>query len=139
MSYIYEVGPVNYFNLVEPERNSILAAFAAALQQLSSAVVFRVKLDKMSVVVGSDLYNISYRRYFLESNHRLDGFLAAMGMQEKFVRLVNVPGYSISTTLSKYVVLDGGDLAKAYTITGVASDLDVAFLAMEGGKAASST
>ncbi|MDG7012695.1 MAG: DUF92 domain-containing protein [Nitrososphaerota archaeon] len=52
MSYVYEVAPVNYFNLNEPERNAVLAGFAAALQQLSSAVVFHVRLDNMSVVVG---------------------------------------------------------------------------------------
>jgi len=88
----------------------------------------------MSVVVGGDLYKVSYRRYFLESNQRLGGFLAAMGMQEKFVRLIDVPGYNISTNLQKYAVLDGGDLAKAYTITGVSSDLGVAFLAMDRGE-----
>src|SRR2546422_1056360 len=43
MPYVYEVSAINYFNLSEPERNSVLAAFAAALQQLSSAVVFHVK------------------------------------------------------------------------------------------------
>jgi len=134
LSYIYEAAPINYFNLSEPERNAVLTSFVSALQQLSSAVVFRIKLDRMSVVVGNDLYNVSYRRYFLESNQQLDGFLAAMGMREKFVRLVDIPEYSINTNLSKYVVLDGGDLTKAYTITGVASDLDVAFLAMDRGE-----
>ena len=133
-SYVYEVSPINYFNLDDHERNAVLAAFAAALQQLSSAIVFHVKLDTMSVVVGSDLYNVSYRRYFIEGNQPLDGFLAAMGMQEKYVRLVDVPGYAISANLSKYVALDHGDIAKAYTITGVASDLDVAFLAMDRGE-----
>lgn len=68
MSYVYEVGPINYFNLGEPERNAVLAAFASALQQLSSAVVFRVKLDTMNLLVGSDLYNVNYRRYFLEGD-----------------------------------------------------------------------
>ena len=53
MSYVYEVGAINFFNLSEAERNSVLAAFAAALQQLSSAVFFHVKLDKMTVIEGN--------------------------------------------------------------------------------------
>ena len=134
MSYIYEVSATNYFNLSESERNSVLAAFAAALQQLSSAVVFHVKLDMMSVVVGNDLYSVNYRRYFLESDQPLEGFLATMGLQGKYVRLMEMPQYRVSSDLPRYVVLDNGDLAKAYTVTGVSSYLDIAFLAKDMGE-----
>jgi hypothetical protein len=134
MSYVYEVGPINYFNLSEPERNAVLAGFASSLQQLSSAVVFHVRLDTMSVVVGNELYSVKYRRYFLEGDEPLEGFLAAMGLQEKFVRLMEMPRYKVTNNLPKYAVLDNGDLAKAYTITGVSSDLDIAFLAMDRGE-----
>ncbi len=134
MSYIYEVGPINYFNLAEPERNAVLAGFAASLQQLSSAVVFHVRLDTMSVVVGNELYSVKYRRYFLESDEPLEGFLATMGLQEKYVRLMEMPGYTVASNPPRYAVLDNGDLAKAYTITGVSSDLDIAFLAMDRGE-----
>ena len=105
MSYIYEVGPINYFNLSEPERNAVLSGFSSALQQLSAAVVFHVKLDSMSVVVGNELYSVAYRRYFLESDQPLEGFLAAMGLQEKYVRLVEVPAYAVASNLPRYVVL----------------------------------
>jgi hypothetical protein len=132
--YIYEVGPINFFNLSEPERNAVLAGFAAALQQLSSAVVFHVRLDNMSVVVGNELYSVKYRRYFLESDQPLEGFLATMGLQEKYVRLMEMPGYTVASNLPKYAVLDNGDLTKAYTITGVSSNLDIAFLAMDRGE-----
>ncbi|MDV3277281.1 MAG: hypothetical protein LYZ69_02295 [Nitrososphaerales archaeon] len=134
MSFVYEVGPINYFNLSEPERNAVLSGFAAALQQLSSAVVFYVRLDTMSVVVGNELYSVNYRRYFLESDQALEGFLATMGLQEKYVRLMEMPGYKVASNLPRYAVLDNGDLAKAYTITGVASDLDIAFLAKDMGE-----
>ena len=133
MSYVYEVGPINYFNLSEPERNAVLTAFAAALQQLSSAVVFHVRLDTMSVVIGNELYSVNYRRYFLEGDQPLEGFLATMGLQEKYVRLMEVPSYSVASNLPRYVVLDNGDLAKTYTITAVSSDLEVAFLARDMG------
>src|SRR5574340_522814 len=133
MSHVYEVGPINYFNLSEPERNAVLSGFASALQQLSAAAVFHVKLDSMSVVVGNELYSVANRRYFLESDQPLEGFLAAMGLQEKYVRLMEVPAYAVASTLPRYVVLENGDLAKAYTITGVSSDLDVAFLARDMG------
>jgi hypothetical protein len=86
LSYVYEVGPINYFNLSEPERNAVLAGFAASLQQLSSAVVFHVRLDTMSVVVGDELYSVNYRRYFIEGDRPLEGFLAAMGLQDMYVR-----------------------------------------------------
>jgi hypothetical protein len=132
--YAYEVGPINYFNLSEPERNAVLAGFASALQQLSSAVVFHVRLDTMSVVVGNELYSLNYRRYFLESVQPLEGFLAAMGLQEKYVRLMEVPNYTVASNLPRYAVLENGDLAKAYTITGVSSDLDIAFLARDMGE-----
>ena len=134
MSYVYEVGPINYFNLSEPERNAVLTAFAAALQQLSSAVVFHVRLDTMSVVIGNELYSVNYRRYFLEGDQPLEGFLATMGLQEKYVRLMEVPSYSVASNLPRYVVLDNGDLAKTYTITAVSSDLEVAFLARDMGE-----
>src|SRR3989454_10062681 len=134
MSYVYEVSATNYFNLSEPERNSVLAAFAAALQQLSSAVVVHVNLDMMSVVVGNDLYSVNYRRYFLESDQPLEGFLATMCLQEKYVRLMEMPQYRVSSDLPRYVVLDNGDLAKAYTVTGVSSYLDIAFLAKDMGE-----
>jgi hypothetical protein len=134
LSYVYEVGPINYFNLSEPERNAVLTGFATALQQLSSAVVFHVRLDAMSVVVGDELYSVNYRRYFIESDQPLEGFLAAMGLQEKYVRLMEVPGYSVASNLPRYAVLENGDLAKAYAITGVSSDLDIAFLARDMGE-----
>jgi len=133
-TYIYEVGPINYFNLSEPERNAVLTGFASSLQQLSSAVVFHVKLDTMSVVVGNEIYGVKYRRYFVECDEPLEGFLAAMGLHEKFVRLMEMPRYSIATNIPKYAVLDNGDLAKAYTVTGLSSDLEVAFLAMDNGE-----
>jgi len=85
MSYIYEVGPINYFNLSEPERNAVLEGFRAVFQQLSSVVVFHVKLDITSVGVSNELYNVNYRRYFLETDQPLESFLATMGLQEKFV------------------------------------------------------
>jgi hypothetical protein len=132
-THVYEVGPINYFNLDEQERNAVLAGFAVAMQQLSSAVVFHVRLDTMSVVVGNELYGVKYRRYFIESDQLLEGFLATAGLQEKYVRLMDTPSYAIASNLPKYVVLDNGDLAKAYTITGVSSDLDIAFLAMDRG------
>ena len=134
MSFIYEVGPINYFNLNEPERNGVLSSFVSALQQLSSAVVFHVRLDSMSVVVGNELYSVNYRRYFLESDQPLEGFLAVMGLQEKYVRLMEKPGYPVASNLPRYAILDNGDLAKAYTITGVSSDLDIAFLAKNIGE-----
>jgi len=133
-AYVYEVGPINYFNLSEPERNAVLAGFASSLQQLSSAVVFHVRLDTMSVVVGNELFSVKYRRYFVEGDQPLEGSLATMGLQEKFVRLMEMPGYAVASNLSRYAVLDNGDLAKAYTITGVSSDLDIAFLAMDWGE-----
>ena len=102
MSYVYEVGPINYFNLGEPERAAVLAGFASALQQLSSAVVFRIRLDAMSVVVGNELYSVNYRRYFLESDQPLESFLATMGLQEKYVRLMEVPQYSAVSNLPRY-------------------------------------
>ena len=128
------MGPINYFNLSEPERNAVLSGFVSALQQLSSAVVFHVALDSMSVVVGNELYSVNYRRYFLESDQSLESFLATMGLQEKYVRLMEKPLYNVASNLPRYTVLDNGDLAKAYTITGISSDLDVAFLARDLGE-----
>ena len=132
--FVYELGPVNYFNLSEPERNAVLAGFASSLQQLSSPVVFHVRLDVMSVVVGDELYSVKYRRYFVEGDEPLEGFLGAMGLQEKYVRLMEMPRYSVVSNLPRYGVLDNGDLAKAYTVTGLSSDLDVAFLAADAGE-----
>ncbi|HUH82660.1 MAG TPA: DUF87 domain-containing protein, partial [Nitrososphaerales archaeon] len=132
--FVYELGPVNYFNLIEPERNAVLAGFASSLQQLSSPVVFHVRLDVMSVVVGDELYSVKYRRYFVEGDEPLEGFLGAMGLQEKYVRLMEMPRYSVVSNLPRYGVLDNGDLAKAYTVTGLSSDLDVAFLAADAGE-----
>jgi len=132
--FVYELGPVNYFNLSEPERNAVLAGFASSLQQLSSPVVFHIRLDVMSVVVGDELYSVKYRRYFVEGDEPLEGFLGALGLQEKYVRLMEMPRYNVASNLPRYAVLDNGDLAKAYTVTGLSSDLDVAFLAADAGE-----
>ena len=130
-AYVYEVGPINYFNLGDVERNAVLAGFASSLQQLSSPVVFHVKLDTMSVVVGNELYSVKYRRYFVEGDEPLEGFLAPMGLQEKYVRLMDMPHYNVANNLPRYAVLDNGDIAKAYTVTGLSSERDIAFLAMD--------
>jgi len=132
--YVYEVGPINYFNLSEPEQGAVLSCFAVALQQLSSAVVFHVRLDSMKVVAGNELYSVGYRRYFLASDEPLEGFLAAMGLQGKYARLMEVPAYAVADNRPRYVVLQNGDVAKAYTITAVSSELDVAFLARDMGE-----
>lgn len=54
MSYLYEVGPINYFDLSEPGWNAVLTGFATAPRQLSSPVVFHVKPDAASVFVGGE-------------------------------------------------------------------------------------
>jgi len=133
-SYLYEVGPINYFNLNEGERIAVLSGFAAALQQLSSPVIFHVKLDRMSVVVGDELHEVKYRRYFIEGDQQLEGFLAAMGLQDKYVRVLDIPEYKVTNNLKRYAVIENGDLAKAYTITGISSELDPAFLAVDRGE-----
>ena len=134
MPFVYEVGPINFFNLSEPEQSAVLSGFASALQQLSSAAVFRVRLDSMKVGVGNELYSVSYRRYFLESDEPLEGFLAAMGLQETSLKPAEAPAYPVAESLPRYVTLQNGDLAKAYTITAVSSELDVAFLARDRGE-----
>ena len=134
LPFVYEVGPINYFNLSQPEQNAVLSGFAVALQQLGSATVFRVRLDSMNVVLGNEIYSVSYRRYFLESDEPLESFLAAMGIQERCVKSMEAPAYLIAESLPRYVLLQNGDLAKAYTITAVSSELDVAFLAKDLGE-----
>jgi len=134
LAYVYEVGPINFFNLSEPEQGAVLSGFAAALQQLSSAVTLFAKLDSMSLAVGNDLYKVSYRRYYLEGDRLLDDFLATMGLNAKRFDSMESPRYGVARNHPRYVALDNGDLAKAYTITGVSSDLDFAFLAKDMGR-----
>ncbi len=133
-TYVYEVNPVNYFNLGEEERGAVLARFASGLQQLSSTAVFHIRLDKMSVVVGNEIYEVKYRRYFVEGPVLLDGFLAAIGMQGRYVRVLELPQYNVVANLPKYAVLDTGDLVKAYTVTGLSPELETAFLAANMGE-----
>ena len=132
MPYLYEVAPINFFNLNEPERDAVLGGFAAALQQLSTAVTLFAKLDSMSLAVGDDLYKVSYRRYYLEGDSPLDDFLPTMGLSAR--QSDPITRYKVAQDHPRYAALDNGDLAKAYTITGVSSDLDFAFLAKDMGR-----
>ena len=134
MQFLYEANPINFFNLNPPERNAVLGGFAAALQQLSSAVTLFARLDSMSLVVGNDLYKVTYRRYFLEGDQPLDDFLATMRLNAKPTNSMESSQYKVAKDYPRYASLDNGDLAKAYTMTGVSSDLDFAFLAKDMGR-----
>ena len=50
----------------------------------------------MKVTVGNEIYSVGYRRDFLASVEPLEGFLAAMGLHEKYARLPEIPAYSVS-------------------------------------------
>jgi len=41
----------------------------------------------------------TYRRYFFESDQPLESFPATVGLQEKCVRLVDMPGYVVASSL----------------------------------------
>lgn len=123
---VYELKPVNFFNLQEEERAAVLSSFLSILNSLTTLASFYIITDVSEVKVGSYLIRQPYKRYFLETDESLDGILASSGL--RFVKLLEVPRPKVKGGVRNFMVLEDGRLARAFNAYGLPSKLAYGFL-----------
>ncbi len=126
MKNVYELKPVNFFNLAEDERNAVLGSFVSILNSLTSLASFYIITDVSQVMVGNYVIRQPYKRYFLETDENLDGVLASSGL--RFVKLLEVPRPKVKGGVRNFMILEDGKLARSFNVYGLPSRLPYGFL-----------
>ncbi|MDG6930164.1 MAG: hypothetical protein JRN26_01805 [Nitrososphaerota archaeon] len=125
-TYVYELKPVNFFNLVHEEQQATLGSFVSLLNNLGSLASFHIKGDVSEVKVLDSVIRQPYKRYFVESKENLDGVLASSGF--RFVKVLEVPQLKVRGAVRNFMVLENGRLARVFNVYSLPSKLPVGFL-----------
>ena len=123
---IYELRPVNFFNLNEGEQGAVLDSFLGLLNSFTSRASFYIISDVSRVVAGSRVIEQQYKRYFIESSENLDGVLAGSGF--RFVKMLEIPRLKVKGSVRNFMVLEDGRLARVFSMYALPSQLPYGFL-----------
>ena len=123
---IYELRPVNFFNLNEGEQMAVLDSFLGVLNGISSMTSFYIISDVSRVVAGSRVIEQPYKRYFIESDENLDGLLSGLGF--RFVKVLEMPKLVVEGSAKNFMVLKDGRLARVFNLYALPSQLPYGFL-----------
>ena len=123
---VYELKPINFFNLSEGERSAVLDSFVGLINSVSSLTSFYVMTDLSRVVAGSNVIEQKYKRYFIETEDDLDGALAGYGF--RFVKLLSMPRPKVKGAVRNFMILEDGRLARVFNAYALPSQLPYGFL-----------
>ncbi len=123
---IYELRPVNFFNLNEEDQKAVLESFVSIANQLSSLASFYIISDVSRVRAGSSVFSQKYKRYFIESSENIDGVLLGSGF--RFVKALSLPRPEARGSYRNFMVLEDGRLARVFNMYALPSQLFAGFL-----------
>src|ERR1700730_2712950 len=78
-SVLYELRSVNLANLPEKEQGSVLDRFASFLDSLTEPITFHIVQDEREVEAIGALYQIPYKRFFVETRSQADSLIQKRG------------------------------------------------------------
>src|SRR5580658_10569075 len=76
---VYELRSVNLSNLPEKEQGSVLDRFASFLDSLTEPITFHIFQHEREVEAIGALYQIPYKRFFLETHSQADSLVQKLG------------------------------------------------------------
>ena len=126
-SVLYELRSVNLANLPEKEQGSVLDRFASFLDSLTEPITFHIFQDEREVEAIGALYQIPYKRFFLETHSQVDSLVQKLGT--RMVRVHALPQIKPDTVHPKYIIDSEGRYIQTYCITRLGGTLVPGFLA----------
>ncbi|HUH99844.1 MAG TPA: hypothetical protein VLY65_02265, partial [Nitrososphaerales archaeon] len=126
-SAIYELRSVNLTNLPEKEQGAVLDRFASFLDSLTEPITFHIVQDEREVGAIGALYQIPYKRFFVETPSQADSLILKLGT--RMTRVYAIPSIKVATVNPKYIVDSSGRYLQTYSITRLGGALVPGFLA----------
>src|ERR1700752_4844783 len=114
-SVIYELRSVNLTNLPEKEQGAVLDRFASFLYSLTEPIPFHIVQDEREVEAVGALYQVPYKRLFLETRSQVDSLVLKLGT--KITRVHAIPPIKMAGVNPRYIVDSEGRYLQTYCIT----------------------
>jgi hypothetical protein len=127
LSVIYELRSINLSNLPEKEQGSVLDRFATFLDSLIEPITFYIVQDEREVEAIGAMYQIPYKRFFVETSSQVDSLVQKLGT--RMVRAHALPLVKAAKTYPRYIVDSEGHHVQTYCITRLGGTLVPGFLA----------
>jgi len=124
---VYELRSVNLSNLPEREQGAVLDRFASFLDSLTEPITFHIVQDEREVEAVGALYQIPYKRFFVETPSQADSLILKLGT--RMTRVHAIPYVKVATVSPKYVIDSDGRYVQTYCITRLGGALIPGFLA----------
>ena len=124
---IYELRSINLANLPEKEQGSVLDRFASFLDSLTEPITFHIVQDEREVESIGAVYQIPYKRFFLETRSQVDSLVHKLGT--RMVRAHAIPVIKTARAYPRYLVDSDGYHVQTYCITRLGGTLVPGFLA----------
>ncbi len=124
---VYELRSVNLSNLPEKEQGAVLDRFASFLDSLTEQITFHIVQDEREVGAIGALYQIPYKRFFVETPSQADSLFLKLGA--RMTRVHAIPSIKVTAVHPKYVMDSEGRYVQTYCITRLGGALVPGILA----------
>ncbi|MDA4127600.1 MAG: hypothetical protein OK452_10450 [Thaumarchaeota archaeon] len=124
---IYELRSINLANLPEKEQGSVLDRFASFLDSLTEPITFHIVQDEREVESIGAVYQIPYKRFFLETRSQVDSLVHKLGT--RMARAHAIPVIKTAIAYPRHLVDSDGYHVQTYCITRLGGTLVPGFLA----------
>src|SRR5580704_11460825 len=124
---VYELRSVNLTNLPEKEQGAVLDRFASFLDSLTEPITFHIVQDERDVGAVGALYQIPYKRFFVEVPSQADSLILRLGT--RMTRVHAIPSIKTTRVQPKHIVDSEGRYVQTYCITRLGGALVPGFLA----------
>ncbi len=124
---VYELRSINLSNLPEKEQGAVLDRFASFLDSLTEPITFHIVQDEREVESIGAMYQIPYKRFFVETRSQVDSLILKLGT--RMARAHALPLIKMARVHPKYIVDSQGRYVQTYCITRLGGTLVPGFLA----------
>jgi type IV secretion system protein VirB4 len=124
---VYELRSINLSNLPEKEQGAVLDRFASFLDSLTEPITFHIVQDEREVGAVGALYQIPYKRFFVETPSQADSLVLKLGT--RMTRVHAIPSIKTNRVHPKYITDSEGRYVQTYCVTRLGGALVPGFLA----------
>src|SRR5207244_9457532 len=98
----YELRSINLVNLPEKEQGSVLDRFASFLDSLTEPIAFHIVQDEREVEAVGAIYQIPYKRFFVEAHSQVDSLVQKLGT--RLTRVHELPVITQSSVYQRHII-----------------------------------